>query len=122
MVASLLAAVLFLLLTVALMAWVRARDAEVQRAAALVESIRTAAIVEVPSLVRQLDGYRHRADPQLRRLFRESAPGSRARLHAGLALLDVNPSLADSLGDRLLDAAPGELTVLHKALRRTPPG
>ncbi len=116
-VAGLLGAVLLLLSTVAAMAWARIRNDEALRAAALVESIRTAAIAEVPPLIRQLDGYRHRADPRLRELFRQSAPGSRARLHAGLALLDVDPSQVGFLGDRLLDAAPGELMVVREALR-----
>ncbi len=115
-VAGLLAAVFLLLATVAVMAWARLQGERDLHAAALVESIRTAAIAEVPSLVRQLDGYRRWADPQLRRILHDSDPGSRAHLHASLALLEVDPAQADDLGDRLLSAAPAELLVIRDAL------
>jgi formylglycine-generating enzyme required for sulfatase activity/predicted Ser/Thr protein kinase len=116
-VAGLQAAVFLLLAMVAVMAWGEVRAAGRLRAAALVESIRTAAIAEVPPLIRQFDGYRPWTDPQLRRILSDSDPKSRAHLHASPALLDVDPSQTGFLGERLLTASPGELPVIREALR-----
>jgi serine/threonine protein kinase/formylglycine-generating enzyme required for sulfatase activity len=87
------------------------------RAAHLVDSLKTAGTADVPPIIRQLQGYRRWADPRLRRMLHETDEPSRDHLHASLALLEVDPSQVDFLGERLLSAAPGELPVLREALK-----
>jgi serine/threonine protein kinase/formylglycine-generating enzyme required for sulfatase activity len=87
------------------------------RAAALVESLETANTTDVPAILKQLSGYRHWADPRLRRMALDSDEQGRDRLHASLALLEVDPSQVDFLSRRLRIAAPGELLVLREVLR-----
>jgi formylglycine-generating enzyme required for sulfatase activity len=93
------------------------RQLKETRAAALVESLVTAETPEVPGLVEQLAGYRPWADPHLRRHVQDSPEDSKARLHARLALLPVDPGQVGPLADHLLDAAPHEVAVLRDALR-----
>jgi formylglycine-generating enzyme required for sulfatase activity/tetratricopeptide (TPR) repeat protein len=50
-------------------------------------------------------------------MLHDSDDQSRDRLHASLALLEVDPSQVDFLFQRLLSAAPTELPVLRQALR-----
>jgi formylglycine-generating enzyme required for sulfatase activity len=52
----------------------------------------------------------------LRRMYAESEPGSRERLHASLALLPVDETQVDYLYGRLLDAKPNEVPVIRDAL------
>src|SRR4029079_19002360 len=51
------------------------------RASGIVGSARTAATSEVPSIIRQLEGLRRWADPELRRVLRESIPSAPEHLH-----------------------------------------
>jgi serine/threonine-protein kinase len=60
---------------------------EQERAAALVENVRTANLVAVPRLVEELAPHRRRAAPLLQRVVRESRPDSGDRFRAALALL-----------------------------------
>ena len=77
----------------------RRRGTAQLRASGLVGSLRTAATSEVPSIIKQLDGLRRWADPELRRMLRESSPSSREHLHASMALLADDPSQVE-LSDR----------------------
>ncbi len=86
-------------------------------AAGIVDSLKTSRTADVPSIIDELAAYRRWADPLLRRLLRESAPSSRAHLHASMALLADDPSQVDFLTDRLLTAATPDLPVLCKLLQ-----
>jgi serine/threonine protein kinase/formylglycine-generating enzyme required for sulfatase activity len=86
------------------------------RASSLVESLRTANVTELPAIVKQLSGYRRWADPQLEALLHESAETSPIRLPVSLALLDVDPSQAQFLASRLLEADPKSVEVIREAL------
>src|SRR5262249_10352265 len=72
---------------------------------------------QVPGIIAELEGYRRWADPLLRQANVDPAGGPRQKLHTALALLPIDPSQRDYLGERLLDAAPAEVTVLRAALR-----
>jgi serine/threonine protein kinase/formylglycine-generating enzyme required for sulfatase activity len=85
-------------------------------ASGLVASLKTASTGEVPSIINQLRGLRPWADPELRRLLRESDPSRREYLHASLALLADDPSQVDYLCARILAARAEELPVLREAL------
>ena len=87
------------------------------RASGMVGSLRTAATSEVPSIIKQLEGLRRWADPELRRVLRESVPSSREHLHASMALLADDPSQLDYLTGRLLTASTTELPVLRESLQ-----
>src|SRR5262249_44744286 len=56
-------------------------------------------------------------DSRLRSLVQGADDSSRAKLHASLALLPVDPTQVAYLERRLLKPAPGELPVLRDALR-----
>src|SRR5262249_50301959 len=86
------------------------------RAAALVESLRTASTVEVPPLIHQISGYRRWANPRLVHLLEETQNSSREYLHASLALLPGDATQVNTLYDRLITAAPAELPVVRDAL------
>jgi formylglycine-generating enzyme required for sulfatase activity/predicted Ser/Thr protein kinase len=97
----------------------RLRQARAEtRAAALVESLASAQTVDVPRILGELTPYRPHADPLLARLFEESPPQSRARLHAALVLLPGDPGQSPFLAERLVEAelAPPDVEVLAKAL------
>jgi eukaryotic-like serine/threonine-protein kinase len=87
------------------------------RAAALVESLRTAAIADVAPITRRLAAHRRWADPRLRRMLETADEKSRDRLHASLALLDVDPGQVDFLERSLMRATASELPVLVTALQ-----
>jgi serine/threonine protein kinase/formylglycine-generating enzyme required for sulfatase activity len=86
------------------------------RASNLVEELQTASTADVPTIVRQIQGYRHWANPRLRALVQSADDASREKLHTSLALLPVDPSQLPFLANRLLNAAPAELPVLRDAL------
>jgi serine/threonine protein kinase/formylglycine-generating enzyme required for sulfatase activity len=85
------------------------------RAAALVRVLAAAETADVPKLVADIGPYRRWADPLLRQVGGDD--GSKERLHAALALVDVDAAQADYLGGRLLHAGPAELPVIRDALR-----
>ena len=85
-------------------------------AAGLVQQLDTADIAHVPTVVAELADYRRWADPLLRQSFDKAESDSHEKLHASLALLPVDPSQANFLCDRLLDADPHEVAVLIDAL------
>ncbi len=87
------------------------------RASSLVDSLRTASTTDVPAIVRQLTNYRRWANPRLMTLVQNPDNSSREKLHAGLALLPVDPSQLPYLEMHLLDATPAELPVLRDALK-----
>jgi serine/threonine protein kinase len=87
------------------------------RAAALVGALKTAYTTDVPPIIRQLSGYRRWADPRLVRLLEGYEPTGREHLHAGLALLPVDPSRVVELSGRMRHADSIELPVLREALR-----
>src|SRR5262249_9590253 len=55
-------------------------------------------------------------EPRLARMAAEAAPDSKARLHAGLALVATDPGQVDYLFERLLVATPEEVLVLRAGL------
>src|SRR5262249_57977449 len=66
---------------------------------------------------RLLGSCRGWADSGLSRMLHDADDQSRGRLHAALALLEVDPSQVDFLFRRLKSATPTELPVLREALR-----
>jgi formylglycine-generating enzyme required for sulfatase activity/tRNA A-37 threonylcarbamoyl transferase component Bud32 len=119
--AALLAVIL--LTAVAAAAWWLESDRQLRetraatRAAVLVRSLRTTDTAHVPPVLEELAGYRRRADAAIRQLLEESAPASRERLHASLALLPSDSDQVPFLTQRLLAASPEELLVVRDALR-----
>ncbi|MCI0465091.1 MAG: SUMF1/EgtB/PvdO family nonheme iron enzyme, partial [Gemmataceae bacterium] len=86
------------------------------RAEALVQTLHSAEIVGVPSIVTELSSYRRWAYPRLVQMAKGSPPDSRERLYAGLALLPWDPKQVDYLYQRLLTATPDEFMVIRDAL------
>jgi formylglycine-generating enzyme required for sulfatase activity len=89
------------------------------RADYLVQSLITADTADVPGLVGQVSSYRRWANGRLLHHLQNSAEDSKEHLHASLALLPIDASQAEPLGDRLLAAKqPAEVkairTVLHE--------
>ena len=77
---------------IALLTWGGIEGYGTLRASSLVESLRTASTEDVPSIVRQLNGYRRWANAQLKSLVQSPDDASREKLHASLALLPVDSS------------------------------
>ena len=83
----------------------------------LTNSLPTIETKVMPGTVGALEGFRRWANPELRRMIRESSKDSKEHLHASLALLPVDASQVDYLSDRLLSANPSEALVLRDALK-----
>src|SRR5437764_948677 len=97
--------------------WARARPPPpsapaTPHAAGLVRGLPDADTAQVPEFIVGMRGYRRWVDRTLQDAFHEAVEGSPQRLHASLALLPVDPSQADYLSNRLLDASPIELPVI----------
>src|SRR5262249_47577998 len=88
------------------------------QAHALRRSLLDANTNEVPPIVADMSSYRKWIDPLLRDAAAQAETGKDARkqLHTSLALLPVDPGQVDYLRDRLLGAAPHEVSVIRDAL------
>ncbi len=100
----------------ALLSWAAVEGLGTMRAAALVRTLQTADTIEVPGIVRELQGYRRWAEGRLRTLAAQSPEDSKERLHASLALLPTDPGQVEYLCGRLVSAGPNELPVIRDAL------
>jgi serine/threonine protein kinase/formylglycine-generating enzyme required for sulfatase activity len=87
-------------------------------AASLVAQIIAADIIEVPSIVQKLDGYRRWADPLLWQEDAQAAQGSNRKLHLSLALLPVDNSKIAELRDKLPLVSPSQFGIVRVALSR----
>ncbi len=91
--------------------------AQQAKALGLVQLILNVDTSKVLPYVAQLPEHRQWSDPLLREVFDQAADKSQQKLHAGLALLPVDPGQVDYLLGRLLDADPQvELAVIRDAL------
>jgi serine/threonine protein kinase/formylglycine-generating enzyme required for sulfatase activity len=88
------------------------------QAHALRERLLDANINEVPVIVQDMAPYRRWLDPLLHDAYAQADKENdrRKQLHSSLALLPVDASQVNYLTDRLLDAEPGEVSVLRDAL------
>ena len=84
----------------------------------LVESLATADIEGVEQIIEELDTCRRWADPKLRALVAEP-PSPKAKLHASLALLPVDPGQVAYLEQQLLEVGPDEALVIARRLGET---
>ena len=71
---------------------------------------------KVAGFIAELANQRQWSDPLLREIYDEAAEMSPQKLHAGLALLPVDPGQVNYLFGRLLAAGPQELPVIRDAL------
>ncbi len=106
-----------LVMLVSLITWGGIEGYGTLRASSLVESLKTASTTDVPTIVRQLGGYRRWANPRLMALVQNDNDESREKLHGRLALLPVDQRQAPCLEARLLVASPIELPVIRDALK-----
>lgn len=88
------------------------------QARALRDRLLSATTPEVPDVVNDMRPYRRWAIPLLRDSLQEAERHSdpRKQLHASLALLPTDPRQVDYLYDRLLTAAPHEVSTIVNAL------
>jgi serine/threonine protein kinase/formylglycine-generating enzyme required for sulfatase activity/tetratricopeptide (TPR) repeat protein len=94
-----------------------ANRAKAEAAMGRVKQLLVAESSEVVALVRAMESDRGWIDPELRRVAADPLANPKARLHASLALLPVDPSQAAYLETRLLDAEPDQIRILRDALR-----
>ncbi|MFO0888070.1 MAG: SUMF1/EgtB/PvdO family nonheme iron enzyme [Isosphaeraceae bacterium] len=106
----------FVACTLALVTWGAAEARAYFWASSLVTSLGTASTSEVPTIIRQLSGYRRWADPMLRSIVERTPPERREHLHASLALLPSDGGQADYVRERLTDVEAADLHVLREAL------
>jgi formylglycine-generating enzyme required for sulfatase activity len=92
------------------------RRLDAVRADDLVDMLQTADVDRVPETVHELARYRSWAEPRLAAVAARSAPATRERLRAGLALLPWDAGQVDYLRERLLTADSRELKVIREAL------
>ncbi len=102
---------------IALLTWGGIEGYGTLRASSLVESLRTASTEDVPSIVRQLNGYRRWANARLKSLVQNPDDASREKLHASLALLPVDSSQLPFLERHLLNTTATELPVIRDSLK-----
>lgn len=96
-----------------------------REAVALVHRLVDSDEAQIPTIIAELQPYRHWADPLLRseidKLVRSgnanASDKSAKRLRISLALLPVDPSQVDYLYERLLDSDPKEFLVIRDALK-----
>jgi len=88
------------------------------QAHALLDSLLHAETAQVPSIVKNMAGYRRWLDPLLQDAYAQAkaSKDTHKQLHVSLALLPVDPAQAPYLYDRLLDAEAQEVAVLCAAL------
>jgi formylglycine-generating enzyme required for sulfatase activity len=91
-------------------------DKQITTADNLVERLLIADTSQVPGLIQGMARYRRWTDPALHRIVADPARDPRAKLHASLALLSVDPTQTAYVEKQLLDAAPKDLPVLLAAL------
>ncbi|MGP0066585.1 MAG: SUMF1/EgtB/PvdO family nonheme iron enzyme, partial [Isosphaeraceae bacterium] len=87
------------------------------QARGLVRRLLDADIVQVPSIVDELAGYRRWADPELSRVVADPSTRPAPRRHARLALLPEDASQAPALLAAMLEADPDEFLIVRDALR-----
>lgn len=87
-------------------------------AQALCDRLLTANTSDVAAIVADMGPYRPRVDPILKHAYKqaEGLRDNRKQLHASLALLPVDPTQAEYLCERLLDADPHDVPVIREAL------
>jgi formylglycine-generating enzyme required for sulfatase activity len=89
------------------------------KASALVQALASAETVKVPDIMKDLSPWSRRwADPLLRTMADGSPDDSKQRLHASLALLEVDPERKNYLLDKLLSAEADEFPILREALEK----
>ena len=88
------------------------------KAQALRDRLLDANINEVPAIVQEMSRYRRWLDPLLYNAYIQAAneKDRRKQLYSALALLPIDASQVNYLSERLLDAEPGEVSVLRDAL------
>lgn len=86
------------------------------RAEALVDSIASADIAQVPAVISNLNDYREWADPLLKARNSEARDGSAEKLQLALALLPVDESQVEYLRDQLPVCSLIQFPVLRNAL------
>ena len=92
------------------------------QANARVDGLAAAEVREVPGIIKELGDDRRLVRERLQEMARSDQTGPhgvRSRIHAALALLSEDPTQADTLADRLLQAEsrPDELIVIRQALQ-----
>jgi serine/threonine protein kinase/formylglycine-generating enzyme required for sulfatase activity len=90
------------------------------KASALVRALATAETAKVGDIIKELSSCRRWANPRLREMAASSSDESKGRLHAGLALLELegDPEQKKFLFDRLLRAEPAEFPIVRAALEK----
>jgi formylglycine-generating enzyme required for sulfatase activity len=86
------------------------------KAEALRDQLLRADTQNVPGIVEEMSPYRRWTDRLLQEAYQQAGPGSRARLHASMALLPVDAGQTTYLYTHLLDATPQEVPVLCEIL------
>ena len=82
----------------------------------LVRAVVNAEIAAVPKIIDSMAASRKWVNPLLREAVANTSLDAHQKLNASLALLRVDPGLADSVYDRLLQAVPDEVPVLSAEL------
>jgi serine/threonine protein kinase/formylglycine-generating enzyme required for sulfatase activity len=85
-------------------------------AVTMVAAIKSSDTRNVPLFLPGLEAHRRHTTPMLRKLFDESTPDSKERLHASLALLPVDSDQMEYLYGRLLKADAQEVIVIRDVL------
>ena len=88
-------------------------------AKSLVRELVRAKIAEVPTIVKEMDGYRRWADPRLQEQEAQTAQHSAERLQLDLALLPVDQQKIPELTDELLQLSPSSFAVVRARCRPT---
>ena len=93
------------------------QNRRVTRAEALVTGLLKADTRQVPEFISEIDTQLRWALPRLQTEYREAAHGTPEKLHAGLALLSVDPSKLEYLSEQLLVVPPKQFLVVRDILR-----
>ena len=111
MVSWSLAGVVILILSGLMFGWVYDQQQEERQAQALFNNLFDSHRGRVPAVLAELIPYQERLADQLMEAAADDSLGIDARMRARLALLKHDPSQIEPIGDWLLSAAPGDLTI-----------
>jgi serine/threonine protein kinase/formylglycine-generating enzyme required for sulfatase activity/tetratricopeptide (TPR) repeat protein len=102
---------------VALLGWAGFEIHGAMRADALVQSLTSAHLDDVPAIVDQLNDYRGWSDTKLRAVLETAGDSPKVELRVRLALLPTDPQQIHFVKQKLLSAEPTQVAVLCQMLR-----
>ena len=105
-------------LAFSILTWMLVKWNSVNKSVALTNSLKTARIQDVPSIIKQLSNYRKSTTPLLVKELSSADSNERFKTHASLALLPVDRNQSEYLYNKMLSASPDYFVVINSLLNK----